>query len=49
MPHMITSKRPGTGIPPSELSSLVGRIAKIQIPEDSILQYDMFEDEVIDR
>jgi sialic acid synthase SpsE len=41
--EMLTFKRPGTGIPPTELSNLIGKVAKINIPEDTILQYEMFE------
>lgn len=41
--EMLTFKRPGTGIPPTELSNLIGKVAKINIQEDTILQYEMFE------
>lgn len=39
---MLTYKRPGTGISPEELGKLVGRRAKEDIPEDTILQWGMF-------
>ncbi|MDR1571353.1 MAG: N-acetylneuraminate synthase family protein [Clostridiales Family XIII bacterium] len=36
-------KRPGDGIPPSEFGILVGKRPAIDIAEDTILQWDMFE------
>jgi len=39
---MLTFKRPGTGISPAEISNLIGKTAKVDIKEDTILQYDMF-------
>ena len=41
--EMLTFKRPGTGISPSEIENVVGRIAKVNISEDTILQLDMLE------
>jgi N-acetylneuraminate synthase len=41
--EMLTFKRPGTGISPTEIGSLIGKKAKMDIQEDTILQYDMFE------
>ena len=41
--HMQTFKRPGTGIHPEDLDKLVGRRAKIDISEDMVLQWGMFE------
>lgn len=41
--NMLTFKRPGTGISPTEINELIGRIAKIDIEDDTILKYDMFE------
>lgn len=38
---MLTLKRPGTGIPPKEMNSLVGRTAVADIPEDTVLSWDM--------
>lgn len=40
---MLTFKRPGTGISPSEMENVVGRIAKVNISVDTILQFDMLE------
>ena len=40
---MLTFKRPGTGIHPEDLEKLVGRRAKIDISEDMVLQWGMFE------
>lgn len=40
-PEMIIPKRPGTGIPPAHYNLVVGRIARIDIKEDDILQWDM--------
>lgn len=42
--NMLTFKRPGTGIPPSEIGLVVGRTAACDIPEDTILQRKMFND-----
>lgn len=39
---MLTFKRPGTGISPTEIENLVGKVAKADIKEDTILQFDMF-------
>ena len=39
---MITAKRPGTGIKPTEIQSLLGKIAKVDISEDTTLNKDMF-------
>jgi len=41
--EMLTFKRPGTGISPTEIDNLIGKTAKADIQEDTILQYDMFE------
>jgi N-acetylneuraminate synthase/N,N'-diacetyllegionaminate synthase len=38
---MLTIKRPGTGIPPSEAARVVGRVARVPIRADSVLQWDM--------
>lgn len=40
--EMLTFKRPGIGIAPGEIKNLVGRKAKIDIADDTILQWDMF-------
>jgi sialic acid synthase SpsE len=39
---MILIKRPGTGIEPKDLETLVGKRTLLDIPEDTILQWDMF-------
>lgn len=41
--EMLTFKRPGTGIPPSEIKNVIGKIAKEDINEDTIIQYEMIE------
>ena len=40
--EMLTFKRPGTGIPPSEIDSLIGKTALLDIAEDRTLTWDMF-------
>ena len=40
-PGLLTAKRPGTGISPAKLSSVIGCTAVIDIPEDSIITKDM--------
>jgi N-acetylneuraminate synthase len=39
----VTWKRPGTGIHPENIDALIGKKALIDIPEDTILQWNMFE------
>lgn len=41
---MLTFKRPGTGISPTEVSNIVGKVALNDIEEDTILQWDMLGD-----
>lgn len=41
--EMLTCKRPGTGIAPKELESIVGLRARQDIPEDTTLTWEMFE------
>lgn len=41
---MLTYKRPGTGIAPSEIDTIIGKKAAIDIEDDTILQRDMFVD-----
>ncbi|MCR5627499.1 MAG: N-acetylneuraminate synthase family protein [Lachnospiraceae bacterium] len=38
---MLTFKRPGVGISPSDMSSVLGRAAAVDIPEDTIITKDM--------
>lgn len=39
--EMLTWKRPGTGIPPKLLSMVVGRTARVDIPADQVLTWEM--------
>lgn len=39
--EMLTIKRPATGIPPEYFDKVVGKTAKLDISEDTILQWDM--------
>lgn len=41
--NMITTLRPGTGLSPSYLKHLIGRIARVDIRESELLSLDMFE------
>jgi N-acetylneuraminate synthase len=41
--EMLTFKRPGTGISPSEIDNVIGKVANVDICEDTILQYSMLE------
>jgi sialic acid synthase SpsE len=41
---MIAIKRPGTGLEPKDLEIIVGKRTLLDIPEDTILQWEMFED-----
>lgn len=43
-PSMLTYKRPGTGITVDNYEAIVGKTAKIDIQEDTLLQLDMFLD-----
>ncbi len=38
---MLTLKRPGTGIPPGDMRRLIDRETAVDIPEDTILSWDM--------
>ena len=40
---MLTYKRPGTGISPSEIANVIGKKAKVDIAEDDLLKYDYLE------
>ncbi len=42
-PDLLTFKRPGTGISPSLLEEVIGKISTKDLPEDKILQQDDFE------
>ena len=39
----ITFKRPGTGISPSQIDDVIGKIACRDIPKDSLIYFEMFE------
>ena len=39
----LTFKRPGTGISPSEINDVLEKTAVVDIPEDALLDYEMFE------
>lgn len=39
----ITFKRPGTGISPAEMDNIVGKTAKVDICEDTLIDFQMFE------
>ncbi len=40
---MLALKRPGTGIPPMEMEAVIGRIAAADIPEDTLITWDMVQ------
>tara|TARA_B110000014_G_scaffold261513_1_gene253375 strand:+ start:576 stop:1643 length:1068 start_codon:yes stop_codon:yes gene_type:complete len=42
--NLITSKRPGTGINPSEIDNIVGKISNIDIEKNTVLKKNMFKD-----
>lgn len=42
---MLTFKRPGTGISPSEIEKVIGKVAKEDIAEDTTLTYDHIEED----
>lgn len=42
-PDGIVSKRPGTGISPSDIGKVLGRVLKKDITRDSLLQWEHFE------
>ncbi|MBT3856247.1 MAG: hypothetical protein HOF64_05020 [Nitrospina sp.] len=41
-PAMLACKRPGTGIPPGELGSVLGKSSKIAISAEQVLTWEMF-------
>ena len=41
--NMIAVKRPGTGLPPSQLDSVIGRKTRVEIHEGTLLTSEMFE------
>lgn len=40
---MLIMKRPGTGIPPTEITQLVGRTATVDIQPDTVISWDMVD------
>jgi sialic acid synthase SpsE len=38
---MLTYKRPGTGINPKFLDVVVGRVARVDIPDDTTITWEM--------
>jgi len=44
-PDLITYKRPGTGISPSEMHLIIGKKATIDISEDTVLSLNMISDD----
>jgi N-acetylneuraminate synthase len=40
---MLTLKRPGTGIPPTDLDRLVGRRVAVAIPSDTLLSWEVIQ------
>jgi N-acetylneuraminate synthase len=36
----LTAKRPGTGIPPSEINLVIGKLINVDIEEDSLIKWD---------
>jgi N,N'-diacetyllegionaminate synthase len=41
---MLDIKRPGTGISPKNLQDLAGKVAKVDIPADAIISWEMVDD-----
>ena len=41
--EMISIRRPGTGIPPFELETVIGKKAKLDIDKDSLISHEMIE------
>lgn len=41
-PDMLTCKRPGTGIPPTELDDVVGKSLKVPVSAEQVLTWEMF-------
>jgi len=39
--EMLTFKRPGTGISPAKIKEIIGKVARIDMTEDTIITYDM--------
>jgi len=42
--NMIAIKRPGSGLPPSDLKKVIGKVAKINIPNGTVLTKEMLDD-----
>jgi N-acetylneuraminate synthase len=39
--EMLAIKRPGTGIPPRDVTRVIGRTARVTIPADTVLEWEM--------
>jgi sialic acid synthase SpsE len=39
--EMLDIKRPGTGVPPRDLGRVVGRRARVTIPADTVIEWEM--------
>jgi N-acetylneuraminate synthase/N,N'-diacetyllegionaminate synthase len=39
--EMLAIKRPGTGIPPRDVTRVIGRTARVAIPADTVLEWEM--------
>ncbi len=42
-PGDVTARRPGSGLPPARIGELLGRVARADIPAESLLTPEMFE------
>jgi sialic acid synthase SpsE len=43
VPDMVWTKRPGTGIPAKYLEDVIGRVAKVDIPANALIQWEHLE------
>ncbi|MBN1574394.1 MAG: N-acetylneuraminate synthase family protein [Deltaproteobacteria bacterium] len=43
--EMLTFKRPGTGMPPDQMDTIIGKKAKVDIPEDTLIQIEMIAED----
>ena len=41
--EFIDYKNPGTGIPYKDANKVLGKVAKINIPQDTLLEFTMFK------
>lgn len=40
--HMLTFKRPGTGVPPEDMENIINKSLSVDVDEDTIIDYTMF-------